>query len=116
MNYKDVAKYYIQNPPLGICTGHLLVNAKDWKELPNDLKNVLGWAAEHYVRIVSSEYNNDQRMIEGSMEPGRSIVLPPAEVAKMRKRAVKVWDDIAKKSPRCAEAVKMVKDYLSDKR
>jgi len=116
MNYKDVAKYYIQNPPLGICTGHLLVNSKDWEALPDDLKNVLGWAAEHYIRIISSEYNNDQRMIEASMEPGRSIVLPPEEVAKMRKRAVKVWDDIAKKSPRCAEAVKMVKDYLSDKR
>jgi len=110
-NYKEVAQYYIQ-PSLGVFVGHVQINMDAWNSLPDDLKNVVAWSSEHYARVVSSEFLAAKRKQEAAMQEGVMIVIPDAEVAKMREVALEVWDEIAAKSPRHAAAVEIVKDYL----
>ena len=46
-----------------------------------------------------------------NMREGALIKMAPEEAVKLRNIAVGVWDEYAEKSPRCAAAVKIVKDY-----
>ena len=39
------------------------------------------------------------------------LILPPADFAKMQVAAMKIWDEIAQKSPECAKAVEMLTDF-----
>ena len=110
MNFKDVSKYYLSN--LALPVGHLTVNVDSWKALDDDLKRAVRLSAAHYSRVVATEYAAAERLLEARMKEGTMIILPEAEIAKMRKAAVQVWDEIAAKTPRCAEAVGIVKDYL----
>lgn len=111
LNYKEVCKYYLK-PALGFPTCNLLVNMEAWNALPIDLKNALELAAERYTRACMTEALAMERRQEVLMREGAMIVLPDDEVAKMREVAIGVWDEIGAKSPRNAEAVKIVKDYL----
>ena len=65
---------------------------------------------------VVRETENVYRAI-GKMETeyGVTVVTPsPEEQAKMREKAMVVWDQAAAAGPRCAEAVDLYKAYMRD--
>lgn len=115
MHWKEVAKYILL-PPVQSHHGELIVNMDAWNSLPDDLKYILksaAWKAgrmDEQIRIRQERRMYQQLMIES---PERVLVMPDAEVAKMRKAAEEVWDNVvAKYSPECARAVEAMKEYL----
>lgn len=116
MKFYEVCPYYIE-PPLSTATTNIAMNMDAWKALPDDLKNVIQWSATEWVYLCCRKYREQEEIMEAEFDKyGVTIItLPEVEVEEMMEAAMKVWDDIAAKSPRCAKAVGIWKDYLKVK-
>lgn len=107
--YLDHAKYYLDEPLLDPVTCHLIVNMDAWNELPDDLKQILVVGAEHFAWSVFREAGAGeylQREEYGII----TTTLPPEDRAELAQAAVSLWEEAAARSPRCAQAIDMVKE------
>lgn len=114
---KEVVTHVVMDPVIYPCVEDIYVNEKAWEsigpELQTKVSNAvilaqwdLGWLYRH----------NDNKAIALAKEYGvKFVTMPTAEKAEYANLARGVWDDIAKKSPECAEAVQMVKDFAEFK-
>ena len=80
--------------------------------LPDGLKSIVGLSAEYFVRVVSSEHLAAKRFQDARMRKGELLILPEWEVVKMKKVTIQTWDEITAKTPRNAQAAKIMNDYL----
>jgi TRAP-type C4-dicarboxylate transport system substrate-binding protein len=84
----EVMKYLILPYWIDYYFGDIVVNKEAWKQLPQDLQEIL-------------------------KEGYEVITLPDADVEKIRRVAIeKIWPDVAKRGPENAKAIEAIKKYL----
>lgn len=115
MGFYDVCKYHLK-PGLNIAaTDVWLINQKAMDALPPDLKEALLWSLEEQFWFRTNEYQYLEAITLAKVQKNKGVkvtVLSLEEQKKMTEEAVKIWDQEAKKSPECAKAVEMLKDFL----
>lgn len=94
----------------------LIVNAKKWAELPEDLKAIV-LAARDHMRYQSAVTNYSQaaKTKQKWIAAGVDIIkLPEQDVVKMREVAAGVLKEWAKKSPECQEYLTLYAEVLNE--
>lgn len=113
MGFHEVAKYVIEpTPGVNIHSeaaihAYLIVNPSLWKELPEDLKEIIRVATmetylwgSYYVNKLNREYRDKW------IEAGATIVkLPPEDNQKIIETAIMLHVEYAKKSPEAREYI-----------
>jgi len=114
---KEVIDYVIFPPISGSIMTNLYFNLDAWDKLPDDLKKILNELYQELIPWVCSETEklDKKYMAEAKQKGVKFIMLPEAEVNKLRDISVKTWDVFGKKTPRCKELVSMLKAYLKKK-
>ncbi len=110
----EVCKYHLTTPLLYGASTIWLINKKAFDSLPKDLQDILhSTLTEHFWThtfqnrfMVEEAYQRIQKQDKVQL-----LELPPAEFEKMQKAALKIWDEVAAKSPDCAKGVKMLVDF-----
>jgi TRAP-type mannitol/chloroaromatic compound transport system substrate-binding protein len=114
MNFYEINKYHLR-PPLNVAATDIwLVNKKAFDKLPKDLQDILVTTLEeHFWRRTNQyQYLEEIELAKIQKENGVELItMPPEEFAKMQQEAIKIWDDVASKSDKCAKAVEMIKDF-----
>jgi len=109
----EVAKYIIlpgfHQPTTATC---FVANLAAWKKLPGDIKAILETAArEASAELFQLHVVKGMEALEKFKAKGCKVIyLPPSEIKKIRKVAMEVWEEYAKKS----ETAKKI--YESQKR
>jgi len=108
----EVAKYYVYEPyVLNPNTNNYLINMDAWNSLPDDLKAIFEIAAWEQTLWCSTRSNLEE--YTGIEEMGLEGVYWPAEdIKEFTEAAVPFWEEEAAKSPRCAKAVQIVRDWM----
>jgi TRAP-type mannitol/chloroaromatic compound transport system substrate-binding protein len=111
VGWADVTKYYLTNPISGAWAGSYLVNTKRWEALPEHLKMLFQLCIDssHYYRLHWYWWGEAHYRVKGGKL--RLTSIPESEWGTIRKASFKFWDEVAKKSPRTARVVKILKDY-----
>ena len=115
MKFHEVAEYFLWPPVNPINHLTVLVNEKAWKSLPDDLKVILEQAMVRAGLDMTAHQNwTGERWGLSQMEKAGVTIneLKGADLQKAEEVAFQIWDEEAKKSPECAELVRMTKDYL----
>jgi len=118
MKFHEVLKYFMKPPVLWGCWNQLYVNMDLWKRLTPDQRTIIETAAQAsaYFSTLHTQMLSKRSLESMVRDYGvRVTVLSPEEVAKARNLAMEIWDVIAKKNPRNAQIVNMVKDFIKDK-
>lgn len=114
MGFYELNKYHLR-PALNIAATDIwLVNKKALSKIPEDIqKTLLATLDEHFfLRTNQYIYLEDKTLAKAQKEKGvKLLTLSPEESAKMQQAALKIWDEVAEKSPECAKAVQMLKDF-----
>ena len=113
VGWADVTKYYLTNPISGAWVGSYFVNTKKWKALPPHLQTLFQLCADssHYYRLHWYWWGEAHYSTKGGKLQLTSI--PDKEWKVVEDAALKFWDETAKKSPRCAKVVSILKDYVA---
>lgn len=114
MKFFEICKYHLTTPLLFGASTIWLLNQKAFDGLPADIQQILkATLVEHFWRhTVSNHYDNQMTLTKIQQKDGVELLtLPPAEFKKMQKAAEKMWDEVAEKSPECAKAVGILKDF-----
>ncbi|MBW2103803.1 MAG: TRAP transporter substrate-binding protein DctP [Deltaproteobacteria bacterium] len=114
---KEVIKYVIL-PSVNLPTTEIFMNLDLWKSLPPDIQNAIEKASTQHQAYMDKRYLREGYIAVGSFVmrgSGEVIVLPEAEVRKIRKIAFAQWDRLGSKSPRLRELVDAVKRFMADK-
>jgi len=112
----EVAKYIIypalSSYPLPV--NDVYVNPKAWDSLPDDLKAVMEYAGHvNFSRFAYHFRNGDFKVRAKYDKLGVTrIYLPQEDSQALAQAASVVWTEIAKKSPRSREIVKIYTDYM----
>lgn len=123
LGFHEVAKYVLEPPPggtlhTGIFLDHpLVVNAKAWEELPDDLKMIVRVAAQATWQWTSYRMWGDQHLWgrELWIKAGATIYTAPEEDKELIKQAqVSVLVEQAKRGPVALEMVKRIVKVARD--
>jgi TRAP-type mannitol/chloroaromatic compound transport system substrate-binding protein len=111
VGWADVTKYYLTNPISGAWAGSYFVNTKKWEALPAHLQELFKMHCDcsHYYRQHWYWWGEAHYRTKGGKLKLTSI--PSEEWKQVEDEALKFWDEIAAKSPRCAKVVQILKDY-----
>ncbi len=111
VGWADVTKYYLTNPLSGGWAGGWFVNTDAWNKVPPHLQQLLKLTIEksHYYRLHWYWWGEANYRVKGGKLELTTI--PADEWAKVETEALKFWDETAKKSPRAAKVVGILKDY-----
>jgi TRAP-type mannitol/chloroaromatic compound transport system substrate-binding protein len=121
MGFGSVMDYLILPPFIDHGGGVLFANKKAWDALPEEYKKVVR-EAEIMAHLNSykfwQKYMSDNINLAKGAGKGpygyEVIRLPDKDVAEMNRLAEEVvWSEWAKKSPRCAKAVELLKEWYS---
>jgi TRAP-type C4-dicarboxylate transport system substrate-binding protein len=116
-NWAEVAKYYYPQGFLSQLFCHVYINKKLWDSLPRDLQAIvqLVTARQAVQWKVWNQAANDiaatKLKVKFNAEP---VYFPESDIKTFQKEAVKMLDEDAKKSERCAKLVKIIKDYVGE--
>jgi len=110
VGWADVTKYYLTNPVSGAWAGSYFVNTKKWEPLPDHLKELFRMQMDvsHYYRQHWYWHGEAHYRTEGKLE---LTTIPADEWKVVEDAAIKFWDQIAAKSPRCAKVVEILRKY-----
>jgi TRAP-type mannitol/chloroaromatic compound transport system substrate-binding protein len=111
VGWADVTKYYLTNPVSGAWAGSYFVNSDKWNAVPEHLQTLFRLCIDssHYYRQHWYWWGEANYRTKGGKLELTSI---PDEEWKVVEDAAEVfWDEIAKKSPRSAKVVQILKDY-----
>ena len=114
MKFYDVNKYHLRTPLNFAQTDIWLINKKAMEKLPQDIQDIIkATLDEHFwLRTNQYQYLEDITLAKVQKEKGVQVLtLPPEDYVKMKDAAMAIWDDVATKSPECAKAVEMLKDF-----
>jgi TRAP-type C4-dicarboxylate transport system substrate-binding protein len=111
-------KYGVLPSMIGCTGGNIVVNAKAWKSLPDDLKTIITltwwqWAQEHWIYWHPYERATFESVMKRlEKEYGIAFTtLPEADQTKMLEVAMTMWDKVAASDPLCAKGVDIIKSY-----
>jgi TRAP-type mannitol/chloroaromatic compound transport system substrate-binding protein len=112
VGWADVTKYYLTNPISGAWAGSYFANSDSWNALPEHLKTLfrLAMDSSHYYRQHWYWWGEARYRTEGGKLELTSI--PKEEWKVVEDAALKFWDETAKKSPRNAKVVEIIKKYV----
>jgi len=114
IGWSDVLNYYLTNPISGGWAGGWFVNTKAWEKVPPHLQQLFKLAIDksHYYRLHWYWAGEARYRTQGNGEKKLKLTTIPAEEWKVVEDAApKYWDEIAKRSPRCAKVVEIFKNY-----
>jgi TRAP-type mannitol/chloroaromatic compound transport system substrate-binding protein len=111
VGWADVTKYYLTNPVSGAWAGSYFVNTDKWNAVPEHLKALFRLSIDnsHYYRQHWYWWGEAHYRTKGGKLELTSI--PASEWKTVEDAALVFWDEIAKKSPRSAKIVQILKDY-----
>ncbi|MEM3112290.1 MAG: TRAP transporter substrate-binding protein DctP [Candidatus Anstonellales archaeon] len=110
----EVAKYGVLPPMVAGATEDITINMDVWKKLPDDLKTILtNCVRSHYTKWVAWQRNLRSGLLQKMAEKGfKFSTMPKEEYDKLRKIAMGVYEEKAKKSPEFAEGYAIVKKFM----
>jgi TRAP-type mannitol/chloroaromatic compound transport system substrate-binding protein len=111
VGWADVTKYYLTNPISGAWVGSYFVHTDSWEPVPEHLKSLFRLCIDysHYHRQYWYWWGEAHYRTKGGKLELTSI--PGDEWKQVEEAALKYWDEVAKKSSRCAKVVKILKEY-----
>ncbi len=113
LKWHEVAPYWVKAGDNDHVIGHMLINDKSWKELPDSLQKALEKAAKNYwsatVKGYGEEFVNAEKMVKAGTL--KESVVDAAAVEKHKKIAHEIWDEVAKRDEASAKAIKMIKEW-----
>jgi TRAP-type mannitol/chloroaromatic compound transport system substrate-binding protein len=112
VGWADNTKYYLTNPISGAWAGSYFAHTDSWEALPEHLKTLfrLCMDSSHYYRQHWYWWGEAKYRTEGGKLELTTI--PKEEWKQVEDAALKLWDETAKKSPRNAKVVKIIKKYV----
>jgi TRAP-type mannitol/chloroaromatic compound transport system substrate-binding protein len=112
VGWADVTKYYLTNPISGAWAGSYFANTDSWNQVPAHLQKLfrLCMDSSHYYRQHWYWWGEAKYRTTGGKLELTSI--PQNEWKVVEDAAYKFWDETAKKSPRSAKVVKIIKEYV----
>src|SRR5690554_3604269 len=117
MGLYDLTKYHVQ-PALNIAgTDAIIVSMKAMDKLPKDIRDILVQTLEEQFWSRTNEYLYQERIVLARAIKDRGVQindLPEDVLKRLTEAAQKSWDVEAKRHPSAAEAVKMVRAFLTD--
>lgn len=118
IKFHEVLKNYMLPEPIIGSWNSLIVNMDLWNKFTAEQKAIVEAAV---LGGGMAWCNNETRMLSKralqEMTANWKVsvnVLPEAEIEKMRKASMELWDEIAGKDPLCAEAIKSLKAFLKE--
>jgi TRAP-type C4-dicarboxylate transport system substrate-binding protein len=115
---KEVIKYVVLPSIISPPTTEIYMNLDLWKGLPKELKDAIERASSQHQGVMDNRYLKEGYVAVGSFVMrgiGETIVLPDAEVKKIRKAAFSQWDKLGEKSARMKALVDAMKKFCADK-
>jgi TRAP-type C4-dicarboxylate transport system substrate-binding protein len=111
---KEVVNYAVIPPVLASPVLEFYINAKEWEELPEDLRQVVQETfLEDLKQYSRRAVELDQKYVEKAKEAGVEVVrLEESSVERLNEMAIPLWDSVAKKSEGCRRLVELLKAYL----
>lgn len=117
MGLYDLTKYHVQ-PALNIAgTDAFIVSQKAMDKLPKDIRDILVQTLEEQFWSRTNEYLYQERIALARAIKDRGVQIndiPEDVLKRLTEAAQKSWDVEAKRNPSAAEAVKLVRDFLTD--
>ncbi len=117
MGLYDLTKYHVQ-PALNIAgTDVIIVSQKALDKLPKDIRDVVIQALDEQFWARTNEYLYQERiaLAKAIKNNGVQVNTIPDDVQKrLAQAAQKSWDVEAKRHPSAAEAVKLLRAYLTE--
>ncbi|WP_328185432.1 TRAP transporter substrate-binding protein DctP [Marinobacter sp. OP 3.4] len=117
MGLYEIAKYHVQ-PALNIAgTDVIIVSQKALDELPEDLQQLVKDVLNEQFWYRTNEYQYKERitLAKAMAEEGVQVNTLPQEVQDhLVQTAQAMWDEEGERSEKAAEALAMLKDFLSD--
>ncbi|MBU2647704.1 TRAP transporter substrate-binding protein DctP [bacterium] len=114
MGFYEVNKYHLR-PALNVAATDIwLINQKAMHKLPKDIQKIIADTLDEHFWLRTKEYEELEEAALAKVQKEKGvelIILPEAEVQKMRDAAAGLWEDVAKRSPDNAKAVQMLKDF-----
>ena len=114
----SLVEYFLKPPVLWGSWNQLYVNMDLWKKLTSEQRIAVETAAQAsaYFSTFHTQMLSKRSLESMVRDHGvRVTVLPQEEVVKGRDLAMETWDAIAKKNPRNAQIVDMVKAFIKEK-
>ena len=114
MGFYDINKYHIR-PPINVAATDIwIVNKEAFAKLPEEFQELLVDTLEEHFWRRTNQYQYLEALELSKIQEEHDVnvvTIPPEEFAKMQEAAIKIWDEVAEKSPECAEAVEMIKEF-----
>lgn len=115
----DIGSYEICKYHLDVCLfvssgDGYIINQKAFDNLPKDINNiVVAVLGDHFSKRRDSYLFQEVTTLQNNVKKYGTVVLtlPQEEYAKMVKAALPLWDEAEKKSPSCAKAIGMIKEF-----
>lgn len=108
----EVAPYITDMKILNPMTSAIIINKKVWEGMPADLKGIIEETAKSRYGVTYFSFRARQ-----DVPTARYFKLQqfnPADVARLTVSAQQVWDNEAKKSPRAAKGIEMLRALAKD--
>ena len=105
-------KFFVTYPNLNTIGNTFLINLKKFEALPEDIKTIIREDAPYIMKGWASDYSNyARRVLTPLAEKGviKEVRWSEADAARIRQMGIGLWDVVAKKSPRTAKLVEIVK-------
>ena len=119
ISYKmfEVVKYQSWPPVYAAANINFLVNLNAWNQLPREYQAIL---QEEVAKMAEYTFHESGPALEKvAREEGKkqfgseSIWLSDAEFARFQQAVMPMWEEWEKKSPYCAQLVKIAKEYVN---
>jgi len=113
VGWMEVTKYFLTNPFCGGWIGSWLVNTKSWEKVPPHLQQLYKLTIDksHYYRLHWYWWGEaNYRVKAGKLQ---LTTLPEEDMKIVEAEAQKFWDEYAKRSPRSAKVVAILRDYAA---
>ncbi|WP_417599827.1 TRAP transporter substrate-binding protein DctP [Pararhodobacter oceanensis] len=106
----------ILEPNMNTGVGHWVVNRDTWNSLPEDLQQVISFAANYGNLAQAMRYTAEETASIPVLEAAgvRMISLDAADRATMTAAAMEIWDGIAERSELAGHAVEIVRQQMRD--
>jgi len=113
LKWHEVAPYWIKGLENDTAVGHIMVNMKLWKSLPDDLKEALRGAALDYWYKTVSAYEQETLIVEDLVKKGvvKKCHLTDSCMKKHEEAALKLWDELAARDAASARAIALIKKW-----
>ena len=109
-HWYEVMPYFLTNPLCGAWLDHWLVNEDSWNELPPDLQELWKLALGSFHFEKNNWYYTGEAVYR--TQPLFTLTtMPPDDWQKILDLKEGEYDRIAATSPRCAQAIDIIRDY-----